>query len=260
MAEYYYIGTLLPDLKMGEKPELSFHEFEQLLKENLQADDYKRVEQVQRFYSIENMRALWRQDTLEAYGMDAHALEEFLLNSETLPNYLSHFLEQHSSDEQRLRFFPELLTGYFKGEAKASKAKGFVSHYLEFERKLHLVQTAFRAKKMKRDLSAELQFEDLSDSFIQQLLAQKESAKFIAPPGFERLQELLEKQYEAPIELYKALCEYRFEMLEEFAGFDVFSINRILAYMVQLILVERWLKLDREKGNKMVDQYIKEPA
>ena len=185
MAEYYYIGTLLPDLKIGEKPELSFHELELLLKDNLQAADYKLVQQIQRYYNIENMRALWRQDTLEAYGLDAQALEEFLLNSEALPSYMRHFFEQHSSDAQRLRFFPELLASYFREESKLSK--GFVSQYLRFEHKLHLVQTAFRAKKMNRDFSAELQFEDFSDGFIQQLLFQKEDAKFKAPLGFEKL-------------------------------------------------------------------------
>lgn len=42
--------------------------------------------------------------------------------------------------------------------------------------------------------------------------------------------------------------------------FQIFSIDRILGYMVQLILVERWENLDQEKGNQLVDLYIKENA
>lgn len=258
MVEYYFIGTLLPDIKIGEEPELSFDELERLLNDNLKDADYKLAQQIRRYYSIENMRALWRQDTLEVYGLDAHALEESMLNIELLPGYMRNFLEQHHSNEERLRFFPELLSNYFREES--NQGRGFVSDYLQFERKLHLVQTAFRSNRLNRDLSIELQFENLEDGFLQELLAQKNGKKFKAPSGFEELQDILEKHYEAPIELYRALCEYRFERLEELAGYDVFSINRILAYMVQLIIVERWLKLDRDKGNKMVDQYIKEPA
>lgn len=256
-TEYYYIGTLLPDIKLGEKPELSFVELERVLSDNLRANDYQLVNQIRWFYSIENMRALWRQDSIEGYGLDEHALEECMLNIES-PGYLRDFLEKRRTDAERLRFFPELLASYFKEETK--QTSGFISEYLQFERKLLLVQTAFRAKKLNRNICVELQFEDSEESFIQELLVQKESKQFKAPIGFEKLQEILENHYEAPIELYRALGDYRFERLEELAGFDVFSINRILAYMVQLIIVERWLKLDREKGNKLVDQYIKEPA
>jgi hypothetical protein len=39
-------------------------------------------------------------------------------------------------------------------------------------------------------------------------------------------------------------------------GNQVFTIDRILGYMVQLILVERWENLDQEKGNQLVDQYL----
>lgn len=257
-TEYYFIGTLLPEIKIGEKPELSFVELERVLSDNLKARDYKLALQIRGINTIENMRALWWQDTLEIYGLDEQALEESMLHLESLPSYMHDFLEQHHTNEQRLRFYPELLTRYFREESKTSK--GFIYDYLQFERKLHLVQTAYRSKKLKRDLLVELQFEDIEDPFVQELLAQKDSEKFKAPSGFEELQSILEENYKAPIDLYRALCGYRFEMLEQLAGFDVFSINRILAYMVQLIIVERWLKLDCEKGKKLVDQYIKEPA
>jgi hypothetical protein len=258
MAEHYFIGTLLPDIKIGEKPELSFIEFERVLSDNLPSADYKLALQVRGYYTIENMRALWLQEPLDVYGLDAHDLEESMLNTESLPPYLRDFLEKHSSNEKRLRHFPELLVSYFREESK--QPNGFVSEYLQFERKLHLIQTAFRAKKLNRDLCAELQFEDADDGFVLELMSQKDSDKFNAPGGFEELQSLLEKHYESPIQLHRALCEYRFAKLEEMAGWDLFSINRILAYMVQLILVERWLKLDRDEGNKIVDQYIKEPT
>lgn len=258
MTDYYFVGTLLPDLKIGEIPELSFKPLDRLLRDNLKPADYARALQIRWYYSIENMRALWRGEPLDAYGFGEHVLEETLLSVESQPKYLRDFLEQYSSTEARLRFFPALLAGYFREEA--GRALGFVAEYLQFERQLRLMQTAFRAKSLHRDLAVELQFEDPEEDFLQQLLAQKDNKKFVAPSGFERLQTILEEHYQAPIKLYKALCDYRFEKVEEFVEDGVFSVDRILAYMVQLIIVERWLELDREEGSKLVDQYIKEPA
>jgi Protein of unknown function (DUF2764) len=131
---------------------------------------------------------------------------------------------------------------------------------LLFERKFRLVQTAFRAKYLKRDLLEELQFENPEEGFIQQLLVQKDSEKFDPPVGFEQLRPIFDEHYTAPIDLHKALCGFRFQKISELIGDHVFSIDRILGYMVQLILVERWEGLDQEKGNQLVDLYIKENA
>lgn len=258
MTEYYFVGTLLPDLKIGQVPELSFKQLDRLLRDNLQPVDYKCAVQLRLYYSIENLRALWRGEALDIYGYGQHALEASLLDIESQPTYLRDFLEQYPSTEARLRFFPDLLAKYFREES--AQASGFVAKYLRFEHKLRLIQTAFRAKKLNRDLTVELQFEEPGEEFFQQLLAQKDNKKFVAPNGFVQLQTILEEYYDAPIELYKALSDYRFEKVEEFVNGGVFSLNRILAYMVQLITVERWLELDREEGSKLVDQYIKEPA
>jgi hypothetical protein len=59
--------------------------------------------------------------------------------------------------------------------------------------------------------------------------------------------------------LQKALDQYRFDMVENLVDMaDTFSIERILAYLVQYMIVEKWSELDKDKGIQIVDTIIRE--
>ena len=103
----------------------------------------------------------------------------------------------------------------------------------------------------------ELQFEEPDDDLVAQLLAQKDSATFEPPVGYEELKGIFDEHGESPMELHKALCEYRFDKVGSFFGVDVFSLDRIIAYLSQLIIVEKWMELDRKSGLDRVDQLVK---
>ncbi len=259
MANYYFIGVLLPELQIGIPPEIHFEDFKRLLRDNLQSHDYALTRTLRRYYDIENLRSFWLEAPLDPYGnLDESELEEALLYPELFPYYIRTFLEKYESQQERLRHFPELIATYFREEA--AQSKGFVRHYLLFERKLRLIQTAFRSKYLNRDLLQELQFENPEENFIQQLLAQKDVKNFVPPEEFAELLPIFEKHYSSPIDLHKAFCEFRFQKVSELVDDQVFTIDRILGYMIQLILVERWEALDHKKGNQLIDSYIKDSA
>lgn len=119
---------------------------------------------------------------------------------------------------------------------------------------------AFRAKKLGRDVAYELQFEDPYNDFVAQILAQKDSKAYEPPEKYSDLKALFEEHYDAPLQLHQALFEYQFQLLDNWVGFDQFSIDRILAYTVQLILVEKWLELDKKKGMEIVENFMKESS
>lgn len=253
MGNYYFVGTVLPDLQIGSPPEIKFQEFITLLKDNLSHKDYAQTKVLRAFYDVENIRALWKGEELDFRGnLDETELEDMLLRSDHLPPYIKEFLEKYEHKEQRLRYFPAVISGYFKDEA--AKASGFLKKFLEFEREFRLVQAAFRAKRMGKDLFTELQFEDPDDGFVAQLLAQKDSKTFEPPEKFEDLKPIFDEYYEAPLELHKALCEYQFGKIEDMLEGPPFSIDRILGYMAQLIMAEKWFELDKEKGTQIIDQ------
>ena len=258
-SNYYFLGTVLPPLQIGATPDIDFNEFITLLKENLSDDDLEKVKHVRWFSDIENIRAFWKKDTLDYWGnLDVNQSEQCLIEREgkALPKYVYDFLDAHEGLEQRLKYFPQLVSQYFNEEI--SHSNGFYKEYMIFERDLRLTIVAFRARKLGKNLLTELQFEDPEDTVVAQLIAQKDAKNFEPPVGFEDLNRILQEHYHSPLELHKALYEYRFNRIDDMLGFDTFSIDRILGYLVQYIMVDKWLLLDRKKGIEIVDSIVKE--
>lgn len=255
MAQYVFTTSSLPPLKIGEEPEMSFDELDLFLYENLLPKDYSQVKILRGFYDLLNIRALWKEETLDKHGnLDAKDLEEAILDHAVLAPYVLRFLDEYKTKEERLRYFPLLISEFYKAEAKNSDP--FLKQYLEFERCLQLVLVGFRAKKLNRNLEKELQFEDPDDTLIAQILAQKDALQFEPPEGFEELKAIFHSYQDMPIKLYQALCEYRFEKIEEMMGSAPFSISKILGYIVELIMAEKWMELDEKKGLEMVNRIL----
>jgi hypothetical protein len=255
MANYYFLGSSLPGLQMGEQPELSLREFETLLRDNLSDADWQKCMALRRLYDLLNMRSLWMRDELDSLGLLSESeLDEALLTGEGLPPYAVDYLDRHEDDESRLRYFPTLLQAYYEWEGES--ASGFLQDYLLLERELRLVLLGFRAKRLGRDLVAELQFEDAGDDLVAQLLAQKDVPHYEPPYRYEDLKSVFERHQADPLALHQALCTYRFEKVAQMTEGSVFSIDAVLAYMVQLILAERWIELDAAKGKQVLDALV----
>lgn len=257
MANYYFLGTLLPELRLSEPPEIGFREYEQLLKENLTEKDFARTRIIRFLYDILNLRLYWKGEPLDPLGnLDESGLEEAFATRSMLPQYVFEFADKYESTEERIRRFPELLATFFQEEIR--RATGFFKQYFILERELRLVMAAFRAKKLNRDILAELQYEDPEDHIVAQILAQKDALEYEPPEKYEELKAIFEKYGDKPLELQKAMFEFRIQKIEEMLGLEQFSADRILAYLLELILVEKWQHLDKQKGVEIVDSMLKE--
>lgn len=257
MMNYYFLGTLLPELHIGEPPEIGFREYERLLKENLSAADFAKTHTIRNIFDIINLRFYWKGEPLDQFGNYIESdLEEAFATRSMLPPYVFDFMEKYEGKSDRLHHFPALLSTFFTKEIEQSS--GFFKAFLMLERELRLVLAAFRAKKLKRDIFSELQYEDPEDPIIAQILAQKDAAVYEPPEKYEQLKLIFDKYQNQPLELQKAFIEFRFDKIEEMLGLDFFSADRILAYLVELILVEQWQQTDRQKGLKIVDNMLKD--
>lgn len=258
MSQYYFIGTILPNLSFDSPPEITFRTLDTLLRDNLKQVDYEKTKVMRRFFDILNLRALWSGEEIDPKGeLDAYELEEALVNNVGLPDYIYDFLARYHTLGERLHHFPYLLAKFF--QSAEQEKDPFLRKYFSFERELRLVMTGFRAKKLGRDLSVELQYEDPEEDLIAQLLAQKDAKVFELPEKYEELKIFFEKYEDEPLQLQRTLDEYRFNYIDQLVDMpDVFSIDRILAYMAQLIVVDNWFNLDKKKGMEIVDTIVKE--
>lgn len=260
MTNYYFLASILPELQIGVPPEMKFQELQNLIKVNVtQSGDRQKVAGFRLYYDIQNIRALWREEPPSHRGnYDENELEEQLLTRSGLPGYIFDYMEVHEGTADRLRHFSFLLSSYFNEQIALSD--GFLKKYYIFERDLRLVLLGLRAKRLGRDLIQELQYEDPQDDLVAQLLAQKDAVDYEPPEDYAEVKALFDEHADNPLELYQALAEFRFQKIDEMLGLDLFSIDRIIAYMAQLILVEKWIELDKQKGMNIVDTIVKDAS
>jgi hypothetical protein len=258
MKHYYFIGTMIPLLTFDAQPEITFEEYQTLLSDNLSEKDFDKVVAVRKFFDILNLRSLWMGQPFDPRGTMAPLdMGEALMSGTGFPAYVFEFIDAHEKSADRLRHFPQLLSKFFKsGEINKDP---FLRRYFNFERELRLVLTAFRAKKLGRDLNVEMQYEDPEEDLIAQILAQENAEIYEPPEKYQELKWVFNKYGDDPLQLQKALDEYRFNTIENMVDMsDTFSIERLLAYLMQLILVEEWFEFDAGKGKEIVDIIAKE--
>jgi len=258
MSNYYFVGSILPTLSFETESEINFLELDQLLKDNLTQKDYQKTKIIRRFFDILNLRSLWVNESIDPRGeMSVYEIEEALITNVGLPDYIFDFLARYQTLEDRLENFPFLLANFFKDAQQ--EPDPFLKAYFTFERELRLVMTGFRAKKLGRDLGLELRYENLEEEIINEIISQKDAKVFEPPEKYETLKFYFDKFGEEPLVLQKALDEYRFNFIDQLVDMsDAFSIERILSYMIQLIIVEKWFELDKAKGMQIVDIIVKE--
>lgn len=204
-----------------------------------------------RYIDIENIRQLWMERTLLQKGnLDANELQEALLVQAGLPDYVFRFLDQFDTPQDRLKHFSSLVAAFFQEEIP--KQTGFLKDWLILERNMRLVLIALRAKKMGRPLLEEMQHEDAHDPLVAEILAQKDAAAY----SFGEIGAIYEEHQDDPLKLHQALLEYRFNKAQEMINLQVFTIDKILSYLVQLFLVEKWNKLNEKEGQKIMNTIL----
>lgn len=258
MANYYYLTSALPAIEVGAPPELTLQELWAMFKENLRPEDAELVKRVRRYWDIQNLRLMWSKQELDSVGnYNEAALEEALLTEE-LPGYVCDFDQEYAETEDKLRHFPLLVTRFF--QEAIEKSEGFLKTYFSFEREWRLVMLGFRAKKLGRSLAHELRYEDPYEDIVAQLMAQKDAKHYEPPYGYEELKPLFENRQAHPLALHRALSEYRFNRVSAMYEGAIFNMDRVLGYLAQLIIVEKWEELNKQQGQEIVDEILKEKA
>jgi hypothetical protein len=257
MTEYYFLGSLLSPLSLGQKPELSFARLVSYFSTGLTKADLEKVRILRRLIDLYNLRSLWLEQPIDPRGnLTENELEEDLITQSDLPAYVFDFTAKYDTAEKRVRNFPWLVHKYFEREIEYGT--GFLKEYLTFERNLRLVMVGLRAKAMGKDLLEELQFEDPHDPMVALILSQRDSPQFELPDGYEPIKQIFENKYATPLELQEALSEYRFNHIESMLEGQTFTTDRILGYMLQLLIVEQWQELQTQEGLKIVDSIVEE--
>ena len=257
MSNYYYLASLLPPLDFPSQGDIGLEGLEEALRINLSSEDMEQVRVLRLQVDLSNIQLLLQEEEIDPRGnLDEKALEEVLLEQTFFPEYVWDFLQTHETLVQRARYFPALLHQFF--EEEASKHTGFLRAFFTFEREWRLVMLALRAKKLRRDVVTELQFEDPTDPLIMHILAQKDAEQYEPPLEYKELKDLWVSCGPDPWQQAKSIASYRFRKIHDIAeevteGLQ-FTMCLILAYLAQLMIVEQWRGLSEQRGRLFLDR------
>jgi hypothetical protein len=254
MSNYYYLAASLPPLEFPSFPDISSVELKESLRLNLSKKDFKKVETLRLFVDINNIRPLLLEEEIDPRGnLTEKELDEALLVRDFLPEYVFDFLNKYDTLSEKLKHFSELISQFFISEVDTHK--GFLNEFLTFEREWRLVVLALRSKITHRDVVKELQFEDYNDPIVAQILAQKDAEQYEPPAEYKDLKDRYLSCGPDPWQLNKMLSEYRFSKIQELIDGDIFSIDTILGYLAQLMIIEQWNELDERRGQAILDTF-----
>lgn len=252
MEKYYYLACSFPKISLKAIPEISFEELKFMLSVNLSESDLKKFNLFRNFIDINNLKLLWLNQEIDPRGnFNVAELEDTILIKDLLPEFVFEFIDKYEKKEDRLKHFSFLTSSFFK---EMSFQEGFLNFYFNFERETRLVLAALRAKKLNRDITYELQFEDLHDDLVAYILAQKDMENFDPPKEYEILKNIYKKNINDPKKLHLEILEYKFNKIEEYSETNLFTIDQILSYAALLIIVEDYNRLSSEEGNVKVEK------
>ena len=123
MSQFFAFGYT-PDLEFGVKPTIDIRELVQMFEDNLSEHALKKLNVLKLWCDLQNLQKMLLGKELDPRGsFSKEALEEFLEREESLPEYVFSFFEEYESVEDRVRYFPKLITTYFQEEIKKQREK-----------------------------------------------------------------------------------------------------------------------------------------
>lgn len=260
---FYYLASSLTPLEFGDLPECGFLDLLDKFTMSLSQSEGKSFRVLRLYYDLENIKKILLNSSAPLdfdirANLGKKELLEALEHRTFFDEYVFDFFDAYSSSKDRLEHFSKLVSDYFKYEAE--KTTGFLQSYLLFERDYRLILSAFRAKKLKRNMESVFAFESDKDPIIETILNQRDSPYFEAPAGYEELQEMLVSSKDKPLYQYRHLAEYRFNTVRSMVHDKPFTLDYLMSYAVRVSILEDLANLNEIKGNENLNTILKDKS
>lgn len=250
---YYYLVAGLPDIILDQK-KLSFSiaEFKEEMHNSLHPDDYRLVELIflpSDNHNLLNLLLKTGKPFDESGKFTLDELEQEIKEPDVTPSYMRTFIHAYKSESPVYNelSWEDQLTWMYYDHVKSS-GNEFLRDWFEFDLNLKNIVAGFNARKNK--LNGEKYF--IGDNNVVQAVRKSTLKDFGLSNDFAHMEKLISIQ-ENPnlLERERAMDTLRWDYLDERNTFNYFSIEVLLAYVIKLQMVQRWLEMDFETGRKM---------
>ena len=265
MDAYYYLIAGLPDISLEDgKLSYSVDSFKSEIYPDLSDKDKKVIDLFYLKFDNDNLLHLLKDKEYVVKKVGMFSADELLTLIDTVkdgdipdkkyPSYFCKFISEYLSlspdDEHRAN---HMLASDYYSFAMTSKNR-FVSAWFEFNLNINNIQSAIAARKYKLDVSSVivgntdvcemLRVSNARDFGLGETLTYLDNIQRIA-----EIDDLVEKE--------KKIDQLKWDWLEVESFFDYFTVERLFVFLLQLEMIERWISLDKDKGNELFRAMIK---
>ncbi len=263
--DYHYLIAGLPDLALTQGvKKFDLEALVQEVREHVSEKDYAYVRELFLPYDHLNIHNLLqrREDLFSPKGFfSLEFLKEHLDQPDEMPQYLidiirkfrlGHELGDHSDEYHNMAHYT--WTRFYQEIEEKSKNK-FIRSWFHFDQILRNIQSAWMCRKL--DMSMQ-----------EQLVGWGEEVEFFVKnnlPDFglrreltlgEQIFNLLDDNINI-LEREFRFDEIRWQMADELTTFHYFDMDKVLAFLAKADILDRWIKLDKERGAVLFESFVK---
>ena len=267
MSNYYCLVAGLPDVAFdGNKSAYTVERFKEEIYPELSAADAECVDLFFLERDNSNMLNIMRhgdEAVIEQYGCySREELEEIISSAKNgdapikgVPSYIYRFVEYYVAGEGNPNvIWEDVLSSYYYDYATKC-TNGFVADWFAFNRNVNNILVAFAARKYKMNIADAV----IGDGEVAEAL-RTSGARDFGLTGvldyFESIQRLNDN--DRLQERERQLDDMRWKWLEDNSVFNYFTVERLFVFLLKLSIVERWAKLDADKGMQRYNEMIAE--
>jgi len=262
---YYCLVAGLPDLVMEDrKMAFSSVALREMLHEDLHPQDYRLVCLFFLPYDHQNIiNRLFNKDIpFDKRGVYPEELidevtdkKTFELAEETgLPVYVDQFLNDfYEREEKPARDDAErqLTAAYYQMLLEGSNT--FVSAFAHQELTVRNIIVALNGRKYDLEVEKDI----MGQGDVVDALKKSRARDFGLTTDVEMLDHLMQiHENPDPLDREMKLDLMRWQFLDEETFFNYFTIEKVLAFTLKLMIVERWFELDEERGRELFKNLI----
>ena len=269
MSQYYYLVTGLPELSLDDnKLNYTVGDFKTEFYPQLSKEDQALVDLYYLKYDNANLLKLLKDreaviDPRGNYTADQFVAvfkqfdEEGVITSPgSLPSYIIKFIQTYLTQQETGVSSDVLVEDCLAGlyyEYAMRCTNDFVASWFEFNLNTNNVLVALAARKYKLPIASFI----VGDTEICQALKTSNARDFGLTTELDYFDQLLKiSETDDLVDREKRLDQLRCKWMEDKTFFDYFSIERLYVFLLQLEIIERWISLDKEKGNQMFREII----
>lgn len=265
--QYYYFIAGLPDFDFDSmKLPFTVEEFKVMLEDEIKAKDMRLLDKYFLKYDNDNLLSFLKNKEIEQNSMgniSREELEETLsqikedlpLKNSKIPAYYEVFMrtwldeEAHNENKQ----WEDLLSSLYMDYGIEVK-NSLMSRWYELNLNVGNLLSAIFARKYGLDVSQVV----VGNNQVAKIIRENSNMRdFGLSQELEIYDTVVRLSEEDEVyERERKIDKFRWDWLEENTVFDYFNIEYIFAYLCKLQILERWVKLNAEEGERIFRELI----